>query len=62
MITNTKSLLHNLLETFSNKGFEGDNLNQSVLAAGAYISLLQNNEEAFDHFADRYNQIEKEAK
>ena len=62
MITDTKTLLHNLLETFASKGLDGDNLIQSVLAAGAYASLLQDNLEAFDHFADRYNQIEKEIK
>jgi hypothetical protein len=61
MNTTHKTLLDGLLEAFSNKGLSGAELNQTILAAGAYASLLTGNQKATEHFLNRLNQTQEEA-
>jgi hypothetical protein len=62
MKKSSKTLLDGLLEAFSNKGLSGAELNQTILAAGAYASLLTGNQKGTEHFLNRLNQTEKEAR
>jgi hypothetical protein len=62
MNTTHKTLLDGLLEAFSDKGLYGAELNQTILAAGAYASLLNGNQQGAEHFLNRLNQTEKEAR
>jgi hypothetical protein len=62
MKTNTKTLLDGLLEAFSDKGLKGAELNQTILAAGAYGALLTGNQKATEHFLNRLNKTQKEAR
>ena len=61
MSNKPKTLLDGLLEAFSNKGLSGAELNQTILAAGAYASLLTGNQQGAEHFLNRLNQTQKEA-